>query len=285
MPLRYTPLHFGFVLLAFALPLAASAGSDLKAKPRKPECFLGVFPYFDSNRVAGIGGFVGSLGAADSPELKGAKREYGFVISNTGLKNPLVPTFEAPHCIQKSSQYGITHFRLELGTGLGIVGRFTDGHSLVALTTKSENWISPYLGYEVSNLRFSANTLDGRRDYIEWAPLVGSAGLHFKLFDSDASWSALLIGRAGASLGTLGNGGFRLVYGGMLQVNSPTIGISVSEQRILTRESLAVDMPEITAAYRFSEQKMNLGVSAEGLYYSYGGEPERRLMIVFGKDF
>jgi len=149
--------------------------------------------------------------------------------------------------------YGHNIFRLEIGSGFGITGAGMGG---VGLFKVEPNSVNSLVAIEPLNLIFSANTNNNREDYIEWMPM-GAAGIQA----APNVCRIAVLGRAGAALGTLGDGGARTAYGAGAYLSCPKVHAAGEVTRIRTASG-PVDLGSLTAAARVGNVDLGLRVES-----------------------
>lgn len=160
--------------------------------------------------------------------------------------------------------YGRNTSHLEFGTGFGI-----SGHGIPAFGSKigltefdPSNGFHFHMGLEPLHVIYSANANAARQDYIEWQPM-GSLG--FRLNFKNMQW--LILGRAGASVGTLGidgDSGGRGAFGvSSYAILFDAIDISAEITRILA-PTTPIDLWDFDMSFK-ANKRISIGLHAQAI--------------------
>lgn len=180
--------------------------------------------------------------------------------------------------------YGYSGLRIELGTGVGISVSTTGGRQLMGAESFP---VFPHIGIELTNIQFSLNTLESREDYFEWSPSF-SAGLHVRT----GLCSSIGLGRAGLSLGTLGNGGTRPMVGAGFYMTCDVFTVSSDLNHIFgkdedTDESRGIELANLAVGYTGPDQKYAIMIRVDSLGYLQSttiGEATPKSLFETGKN-
>lgn len=236
------PLTAAFLVALLFLPTLA-----LSASPRSTR----LAPVsLDNMSLAGMGVYYGK--AQDTSDIEVSLSYYNSEI--------ILP----PEFYFSQYQYSYSWFRVEGGTGFGISGQgapLFNGQGLIPYENGVPG-LGAHLGYELTNISYSANFNDERTEYIAWKPML-SIGVLGKPERGNYSFLwALKVGGIASTLNTVNP--LEKAVGAILLLSTPNF-IWAAEANRVADEQRPFDMLSSDLVFHIAEE-YSFGFRLDGIF-------------------